>query len=159
MPTAKARLAEEYDELFQLYGFSLFPNLLLSSNPDIARSFGGGSELSVRLFRREEDHRSRILCKIPSSRGSSYCCLPLNNLEIVRSESCLQVCRKTRTKDELDLWANLRFSTFESMLSIALKTKQVTKQPTQGWCCFSVPLLRFEHTTVGVQFQTSETMN
>ncbi|KAK2757351.1 hypothetical protein FQN54_004865 [Arachnomyces sp. PD_36] len=97
MDTAKARLAEEYDELFQL-------------------SFGGGSELSVRLFRREEDHRARILCKTPSSRGSSYACLPLNNLEIVRSGSCLQICKKTKTQDELELWAALRFSTIERMV-------------------------------------------
>jgi hypothetical protein len=34
----------------------------------------------------------------------------------LRTESCLQLCRVNRQDGQLDLWANLRFTLYESML-------------------------------------------
>lgn len=66
------------------------------------------------MYFRADDHRARIMCKVPHSRRpSEYYCLPLNLLEAVRVGSCLQLRRRRRGRDEL--WANLKFSTIERM--------------------------------------------
>ncbi len=89
------RLKGEFEEIFEI-------------------SFSGQSELTVRLYYREGDHRARILCKWPrSSGGSKYSCLPLNLLEFHRAESSLQICKKRPGSPKLDLWAGLNFSTIE----------------------------------------------
>ncbi|KAH8426939.1 uncharacterized protein LDX57_004662 [Aspergillus melleus] len=80
-------------------------------------AFNGDSELHVYFYQREEDHRARIMCKTPrGSRSNEYSCLPLNMLEIFRVGSCLQLCRRRRGKYDLELWANLKFSTIEHMV-------------------------------------------
>lgn len=71
----------------------------------------------MRMYLRAEDSRARILCKtLSSSGGSIYRCLPLNTLEIHRSDSSLQLCRRNRSGPELELWANLKFTTMERMV-------------------------------------------
>jgi hypothetical protein len=96
-PEARIRLKEEFEEIFEI-------------------SFGGQSELTVRLYHREGDHRARLLCKWPRSSGggSIYSCLPLNVLEFHRAESSLQICEKRPGSSKLSLWASLKFSTIES---------------------------------------------
>jgi len=44
-------------------------------------------------------------------------CFPLTGLKVLRTESCLQLCRVNRQDGQLDLWANLRFTLYESMLA------------------------------------------
>ena len=79
-----------------------------------SRAFNGDSDLRVYMYLREDDHRTRIVCKAPrNSRSSDYFCLPLNMLEIVRIGSCLQLCRRRRGGSELVLWATFKFSTIE----------------------------------------------
>jgi hypothetical protein len=96
-PDARIRLREEFEEIFEI-------------------SFSGQSELTVRLYYREGDHRARILCKWPRSSGggSKYSCLPLNVLEFHRAESSLQVCKRRAGSSKVNLWASLVFTTIES---------------------------------------------
>ncbi|ERF75288.1 hypothetical protein EPUS_00080 [Endocarpon pusillum Z07020] len=97
-PEARARLEVDYQDILEI-------------------TFSGQSELTVRLYCREGDHRARILCKWPrGSGGSKYSCLPLNLLEFHRSESSLQICMKRHGSSRLDLWANLNFSTIERLV-------------------------------------------
>ncbi|KAH2162989.1 hypothetical protein KXV44_004039 [Aspergillus fumigatus] len=98
-PGVKRWLKDEgFEELFQL-------------------AFTGDSDLRVHFYLREDDHRARILCKAPhTTRPSEYFCMPLNLLEIVRVDSCLNLCRRRRGGYELVLWANLKFSTIEQMV-------------------------------------------
>ncbi|KAL3493648.1 hypothetical protein BJX62DRAFT_71212 [Aspergillus germanicus] len=78
----------------------------------------GSPDFRVFFYLREDDHRSRIVCKAPRrGQPSEYFCLPLNMLEIVRNQpSCLQLCRRRRGGTELVMWANLKFSTIEDMV-------------------------------------------
>ncbi|KAL2854847.1 hypothetical protein BJY01DRAFT_25402 [Aspergillus pseudoustus] len=78
----------------------------------------GTPDFRVFFYLREDDHRSRIVCKAPTrGQPSEYFCLPLNMLEIVRNQtSCLQLCRRRRGGTELIIWANLKFSTIEDMV-------------------------------------------
>ncbi|KAL3464423.1 hypothetical protein BJX64DRAFT_96561 [Aspergillus heterothallicus] len=78
----------------------------------------GNPDFRVFFYLREEDHRSRIVCKAPvRGQPSEYFCLPLNMLEIVRQQSsCLQLCRRRRGGMQLVMWANLKFSTIEDMV-------------------------------------------
>lgn len=107
-PEARIRLKEEFEEIFEI-------------------SFGGQSELTVRLYHREGDHRARLLCKWPRSSGggSKYSCLPLNVLEFHRAESSLQICEKRPGSSKLNLWASLKFSTIEST-SWSLRERSLT---------------------------------
>ncbi|PKY08365.1 hypothetical protein P168DRAFT_246889 [Aspergillus campestris IBT 28561] len=80
-------------------------------------AFNGDSDLRVYMYLREDDHRTRIVCKAPrNSRSSDYFCLPLNMLEIVRTGSCLQLCRRRRGGSELVLWATFKFGTIEQLV-------------------------------------------
>jgi hypothetical protein len=61
-------------------------------------------------------------------------CLPLTALKVLRTESCLQLCRVNRTDGKLDLWANLRFTVYERMVlfyctAVALKRQDHTPTP------------------------------
>lgn len=94
----------------------IFPSSILSKPllTDI-RGFTDNSGLRVHMYFREEDHRARIVCKVPRARrANDYYCLPLNLLEVVRVGPCLQLRRRRRGGDEL--WANLKFTTVERML-------------------------------------------
>ncbi|KAL2814920.1 hypothetical protein BJX63DRAFT_420543 [Aspergillus granulosus] len=78
----------------------------------------GTPDFRVFFYLREDDRRSRIVCKAPiRGQPSEYFCLPLNMLEIVRQpNTCLQLCRRRRGGKELIMWANLKFSTIEDMV-------------------------------------------
>ncbi|KAI9704431.1 MAG: hypothetical protein M1836_007294 [Candelina mexicana] len=77
------------------------------------------SALIVRLYYRPADQRARILClSAPDRPGRvrKQCCLPLTSLQIFRAESCLQLCRSSRSRRTPQLWANLKFSIYERMV-------------------------------------------
>lgn len=68
----------------------------------------------VRLYWRSEDNRARILFLTLDSKGRKLrFCFPLTGLKVLRTESCLQLCRVNREDGQLDLWANLRFTLYE----------------------------------------------
>lgn len=71
----------------------------------------------VRLYWRSTDQRARILFLTldPSGKRMRHC-IPLTGLKILRTESCLQLCRVNRQDGQLDLWANLRFTLYERMV-------------------------------------------
>lgn len=69
----------------------------------------------VRLYWRSDDNRARILFLTKDSTGRRMrYCFPLTGLKVIRTESCLQLCRVNRTDGQLDLWARLRFVSYES---------------------------------------------
>lgn len=71
----------------------------------------------VRLYWRGEDNRARILFLTMDPEGRrTRQCFPLTGLKILRTESCLQLCRVSRQNGELDLWARLRFTSYERMV-------------------------------------------
>jgi hypothetical protein len=75
----------------------------------------------VRLYWRSDDNRARILFLTidPNSGRRMRYCFPLTGLRILRTESCLQLCRVNRINGKLDLWANLRFTLYESKLRMS----------------------------------------
>jgi hypothetical protein len=83
------------------------------------------TDVWVRLYWRSEDNRARILflTKDPSGRRMRYC-LPLTGLKLLRTESCLQLCRVNRKDGQLDLWARLRFILHESEYHNLTQKKQ-----------------------------------
>lgn len=71
----------------------------------------------IRLYWKPENSRARILFLTKEPNGSRLrYCVPLTNLKVIRTESCLQLCRVNRYDGELDLWANLRFLLYERMV-------------------------------------------
>lgn len=92
-----------------------------STGTDVGRAFGGGTDLIIQLYYREDDHRARILCKYPrNSGGIKYSCLPLNTLEFRRVESSLELCRRRTGSSKVDLWATLKFTTIERKHSMSI---------------------------------------
>lgn len=75
------------------------------------------TDVLVRLYWRPTDHRARILFlhKDPYGRRYRYC-IPLTALKILRTESCLQLCRANQQDGQLDLWAVLKFTLYERMV-------------------------------------------
>ncbi len=69
-------------------------------------------DMLVHLYLRHSDLRARILCRSSRSSRPKLCCLPLSGLKANRSDSCIQL-RKPSPSGRLDLWANLRFTTYE----------------------------------------------
>lgn len=89
----------------------------------------------VRLYWRTDDNRARILFLTldPSGRKMRFC-FPLTGLKVIRTESCLQLCRVNRQDGKLDLWANLRFTLYERMVLfyctlVALKRQDDVQAP------------------------------
>ncbi|KAJ5648202.1 hypothetical protein N7490_004574 [Penicillium lividum] len=79
--------------------------------------FHDESRMTIYFYLRDQDHRARMVCKIPhGSRSSEYFCMPLNMLEVVRAGSTLQLCRRKNSGKELVLWARLKFTTMECMV-------------------------------------------
>lgn len=71
----------------------------------------------VRLYWRPSDNRARILVLTLDSTGEKLrYCFPLTGLKVLRTESCLQLCRVNLADGKLDLWANLRFTVYERMV-------------------------------------------
>ncbi|KAF1995536.1 hypothetical protein P154DRAFT_343151 [Amniculicola lignicola CBS 123094] len=71
----------------------------------------------IRLYWRPSDSRARILFLTHDSAGSrTRYSIPLSALQILRTESCLQLCRINHKDGQLDLWANLRFTIYERMV-------------------------------------------
>jgi len=61
-------------------------------------------------------------------------CIPLTALKLLRTESCLQLCRVNRADGKLDLWANLRFTLYERMVlfyctAVAMKRQDKVQTP------------------------------
>ncbi|KZF22502.1 hypothetical protein L228DRAFT_127436 [Xylona heveae TC161] len=76
-------------------------------------------ELFVSLHWRQSDDRARIICTTISSRSGSRkreSCLPLTSLLVRRVESCLQFRRLSGSTGKLELWASLKFTTYERMV-------------------------------------------
>jgi len=72
----------------------------------------------IRLYRRSEDNRARILFLTMDSTGRRMrYCFPLTGLKLLRTDSSLRLCRVNRKDGQLDLWARLRFTLYESKSS------------------------------------------
>lgn len=71
--------------------------------------------MTVYYYLRETDNRTRIIIRTLEEHGNEYFCLPLNMLEIIRSGSSLQLCRRRNSGRELHAWASLGFDTIECM--------------------------------------------
>jgi hypothetical protein len=68
------------------------------------------TDVYVRLYWRPDDNRARILFLTKDLEGHRMrYCLPLTGLKLLRTNSCLQLCRINRRDGQLDLWARLRF--------------------------------------------------
>ena len=68
----------------------------------------------VRLYWRADDNRARLLFLTTDSTGRRMRhCLPISGLKLLRTDSCLQLCRINRKDGQLDLWARLRFTLYE----------------------------------------------
>jgi hypothetical protein len=73
------------------------------------------TDVWIRLYWRPSDQRARILfLTLDISEQKVQYCIPLTALKLLRTESCLQLCRVNRADGKLDLWANLRFTLYES---------------------------------------------
>ncbi|EON64590.1 hypothetical protein W97_03823 [Coniosporium apollinis CBS 100218] len=98
-------------------------------------SFDGG-ETNVAIYWRPSDHRARVLYVTRERARVVHCCMPLTALCARRAECCLQLCRISREDGELELWANLRFPTFERMVLFYLTFVAMKRQdwtpPHQG---------------------------
>ncbi|KAJ5590774.1 hypothetical protein N7450_004746 [Penicillium hetheringtonii] len=97
--------------------------------------FDDGSGMTVYFYLRETDNRTRIIIRVRHEEGSEYFCLPLNMLEIIRSGSSLQLCRRRNSGRELHSWASLGFETMESMVEffctfLALRSQDTAKPAT-----------------------------
>jgi hypothetical protein len=75
------------------------------------------NDVVIRFYWRAEDSRARILFLYmdPSGRRMRYC-FPLTGLKLLRTGSSLQLCRVNRKDGQLDLWARLRFTLYESKI-------------------------------------------
>lgn len=72
------------------------------------------TNVTVRLYWRQEDNRARMLYLTKDESGYRWRhCFPLTGLKILRTGSCLQFCRVNRKDGRLDLWARLRFTLYE----------------------------------------------
>lgn len=91
------------------------------------------TDVWVRLYWRTEDNRARILflTKDASGHRMRYC-LPLTGLKVLRTESCLQLCRINRKDGQLDLWARLRFSLHERMVLFYCTAVAMKRQDEYG---------------------------
>ena len=100
----------------------------------------------VRLYWRPSDNRARILLLTLDSTGEKLrYCFPLTGLKVLRTESCLQLCRVNLADGKLDLWANLRFTVYERTLTVFLKWASANLSPRNG----SVLLYCRRHETTG----------
>ncbi|KAL8654394.1 MAG: hypothetical protein Q9226_003460, partial [Calogaya cf. arnoldii] len=96
-PGASAKLAEEYVKLLEV-GFE-------------------DGDLRVRLFQRESDHRARIHCRVSrNGRSIKQCCVPLARLLVQRHASTLKLCRIEGSGRTKELWACLRFPSYERLV-------------------------------------------
>ncbi|KAA6407887.1 MAG: hypothetical protein FRX48_08238 [Lasallia pustulata] len=74
-------------------------------------------DLRVRLYCRQSDLRARIYCRVMQPiRSRRESCLPLTSLEAIRSESSLELCKPSRSRNSVELWACLRFQSYERMV-------------------------------------------
>ncbi|OCK83881.1 hypothetical protein K432DRAFT_379096 [Lepidopterella palustris CBS 459.81] len=93
------------------------------------------TDVWIRLYWRPSDHRARILFLTLDSHGRKMrYCIPLTALKVLRTESCLQLCRVNRADGKLDLWANLRFTLYERMVlfyctAVAMKRQDRVTTP------------------------------
>ncbi|KAL8916942.1 MAG: hypothetical protein Q9208_008263 [Pyrenodesmia sp. 3 TL-2023] len=96
MPGASARLAEQYEKILDL-------------------PFEDG-DLRVRLYHRDSDQRARIHCRLSrNGRSQKQTCLPLTSLHIQRNASTIRLCRVDSSGHKKELWACLRFPSYERL--------------------------------------------
>ncbi|KAL8850331.1 MAG: hypothetical protein Q9221_004746 [Calogaya cf. arnoldii] len=118
LPGASAKLAEEYVKLLEV-------------------NFEDG-DLRVRLFQRESDHRARIHCRVSrNGRSIKQCCLPLAKLLVQRHASTLKLCRIEGSGRTKELWACLRFPSYERLVLfhcafIALRSEDAEAEKPVG---------------------------
>lgn len=68
----------------------------------------------VRLYWRADDNRARLLFLTMDATGRRMRqCIPVTALKLLRTESCLQLCRVNPKDGQLDLWARFRFTLYE----------------------------------------------
>ncbi|KAL8818447.1 MAG: hypothetical protein Q9223_002923 [Gallowayella weberi] len=97
IPGASAKLAADFNKLLDL-------------------PFEEG-DLRVRLYHRDSDQRARIHCRLSrNGRASKQCCLPLTRLLLQRHASTLKLCRVGDSRQAKELWACLRFSSYERLV-------------------------------------------
>lgn len=116
IPDVIQRLAKDYNQVIQMFAphtkLDRVRCLLL-----VPRSFT--RELIVTFYIRADDRQVVLaLCRSTGDSASlEHCCLPLTSMIIRRPESspCLQLCR--RSSSGLELWANLKFSIIESIIT------------------------------------------
>ncbi|KAH9872050.1 hypothetical protein J1614_006310 [Plenodomus biglobosus] len=87
----------------------------------------------VRLYWRADDNRARLLFLTmdPSGRRMRQC-IPVTGLKVLRTESCLQLCRVNRKDGQLDLWARLRFTLYERMVLFYCTVVAMKRQDQNG---------------------------
>ncbi|EEP82563.1 predicted protein [Uncinocarpus reesii 1704] len=100
----------------KLFGMQMKSSTPLTITGDI--SFPGKPQLSMIFYIRDRDHRTRVLCRVRTSKTRTvYSTTPITSLQIYRNGSCLQLCRKDpEDEDDLIMWANLQFSSIEKMV-------------------------------------------
>lgn len=97
LPNASSRLAEDHEKVLQ-------------------QPFEKG-DLVVRLYIRLSDNRARIHCRtMRVNQSRKQCCLPLTVLRVERVHSGLKFCRTSSNGQPLELWACLRFSSYERLV-------------------------------------------
>jgi hypothetical protein len=92
------------------------------------------SDVMVRLYWRPSDHRARILYLTEKEGIRHQYCIPLTAIRVLRSSSSLLLCRVNSDDGELDLWASLHFTCFETMVLffstfVAMKTQDWVATP------------------------------
>ncbi|KAF2852840.1 hypothetical protein T440DRAFT_20297 [Plenodomus tracheiphilus IPT5] len=87
----------------------------------------------VRLYWRADDNRARLLFLTmdPTGRRMRQC-IPVTGLKLLRTESCLQLCRVNRKDGQLDLWARLRFTLYERMVLFYCTVVAMKRQDQTG---------------------------
>lgn len=87
----------------------------------------------VRLYWRANDNRARLLfLTIDASGRRMRQCIPVTALKLLRTESCLQLCRLNSKDGQLDLWARLRFTLYERMVLFYCTVIAMKRQDQYG---------------------------
>ncbi|KAL8837596.1 MAG: hypothetical protein Q9170_002473 [Blastenia crenularia] len=78
-------------------------------------------DLRVRLYHRSFDQRARIHCRLSrNGRSQRQTCLPLTAIRLQRHASTLKLCRVDSSGHMKELWACLRFPSYERALGMVL---------------------------------------
>jgi len=87
----------------------------------------------LRLYWRADDNRARLLFLIMDASGRRMRqCIPVTALKLLRTESCLQLCKVNAKDGQLDLWARLRFTLYERMVLFYCTVVAMKRQDQHG---------------------------